>query len=684
MVNFFSSITSLFRLDFDSKGNPGNFFTEFKRQSFLDEDKPFPSDDSAIYLYPTSIKKKLKLSISRSQAYILSQQNEEGYWMAELEANTTITSEYILFYRFLGKVNVDREKKAVEHLKRTHLPDGGWNIYYGGPSEISTSIEAYFALKLAGVPVDDPIMKKARTFIINNGGIENSRVFTKTFLAMFGLYKWDNLPSMPVEMILLPNWFYFNIYEFSSWSRSVIVPLLIIFAKKPVSPLPESFSLSELYESDEDIKYKTNNFYTDYWKLFFEYFDSFILKFPDRHPINFIRKRAIKKAERWILEHQDESGNWGGIIPAMMNSVIALRCLGYDIENTRIKKGLEVIESFRIENNETLSLQSCISPVWDTAISCNALRKAGLPDDHPGLIKAANWLIDKQILKDGDWKIKNKEGQPGGWAFEFENNFYPDTDDTAEVLMALRNVTIPNENVSQEAFNRGLRWLLSMQSSNGGWAAFDVDNSKIILNKIPFADLDSLIDPSSSDITGRVLSVLGTLGYRTDFPPVKDALSFLKKHQASDGSWYGRWGVNYIYGTYLVLNGLKAIGEDMNQGYIQKAVNWLKIHQNSDGGWGESCKSYETNDYRGIGVSTASQTAWALLGLLAADEVTSSFVQKGIQYLIDYQNLDGTWDENEYTGTGFPRHFYIKYHMYRNYFPLIALSEYYNHIQDCN
>ena len=685
MANFFSSITSFLGLDIGYNGNDTMNQLNLKNQSKLDGRESFSYGYNTAYSRSASLMKKLKTAISRSQAYLLSQQNEKGYWIAELEANTTITSEYILFYRFLDKVNISKEKKAVELLKRTQQPDGGWNIYYSGPSNLSTSVEAYFALKIAGVSTSDPLMIKAKTFVVNNGGIENCRVFTKQFLALFGLYEWEKLPSMPVEMILLPNWFYINIYDFSSWSRSVIVPLLIIFAKKPTCHLESSFLIDELYASNGHSDSKTDNLTSDYWKLFFEYFDKYFLKVLDNHHINFIREKAIKKAEKWITDHQDKSGNWGGIIPAMMNSIIALRSLGYAEDDIRIKKGLSVIESFRIETSETISLQSCISPVWDTAITCNALRKSGLQDNHPRLVKAAHWLIDRQILKDGDWKIKNKEGQPGGWAFEFENDFYPDNDDTTEVLMALKNITtIPDENKNKRAFNRGLRWLLSMQSSNGGWAAFDVDNDKQILNKIPFADLESLIDPPSNDVTGRVLWLLGSLGYRTDYPPVRDALIFLKKNQESDGTWYGRWGVNYIYGTFLVLSGLKAIDDDMNQGYIQKAVNWLKIHQNEDGGWGESCKSYEDNNHKGVGVSTASQTAWALIGLLAADETTSSFVQKGIQYLLDHQNNDGTWDENEYTGTGFPRHFYIKYHMYRNYFPLLAIAEYYNQIKNDN
>lgn len=658
----------------------------------LEDPSDFGNKKSLPYSYSTSLiqsvplPKRLKSAIAASQSYLLGQQSEEGFWVSELEANTTITSEYILLYRYLGGVNFEREKKAVELLKRTQQADGGWNIYYGGPSEISTSVEAYFALKVTGVSLENPVMKKANAFILNNGGIEKCRVFTKKFLALFGLYDWEKLPSMPIEMMLLPNWFYFNIYEFSSWSRSVIVPLLIVFAKRPISHLPGSFSVDELYCRNGYSKTK-NNYYNvaDSWKIFFEYFDKYVLKVIDRHPLTFIRKKAINKAEKWILEHQDASGNWGGIIPAMVNSIIALKCLGYPADDIRIKKGLEVLESFRIETPETLSLQSCVSPVWDTAITCNTLRKSGLAADHPALIKATNWLVDKQIMKDGDWKVKNKDGRAGGWAFEFENDFYPDNDDTTEVLMVLKNMpTLPDEDKGKSAFDKGFRWLLSMQSSNGGWAAFDVDNDKRILNKIPFADLESLLDPPTSDVTGRVLWLMGNLGYRTNYPPVRDALNFLKKNQEKDGSWYGRWGVNYIYGTYLVLTALKAIGEDMNQGYIQKAVNWLKIHQNDDGGWGESCRSYEDANYRGVGASTASQTAWTLLGLLAADESTGSFVQKGVQYLLDRQNNDGTWDENEFTGTGFPNHFYIKYHMYRNYFPLSALSEYYNQIKSDN
>ncbi len=683
MVKIFSSITSFLGLDRGHNKNTVNYF-KFKEESDFGVEKSFSYDNSLNYSYPRSIKRKLKLAISRTQNLLLSQQNEEGYWISELEANTTITSEYILFYRYLGKQDPLRERKAIELLKRTQQQDGGWNLYHGSPSEISVTAEAYFAMKIAGLSTQDPIMRKARAFVLKNGGMENCRVFTKIFLALFGLYDWKNLPSMPVEMMLLPNWFYFNIYEFSSWSRSVIVPLLVIFAKKPVHSLPDSFSLDELFITNEGLISEGKVASKDFWKIFCNNFDKFILKKLDNHPLKFIRERAIKKSEQWILDHQDSSGNWGGIIPAMMNSIIALRCLDYDTEDVIIKKGLEVIESFKIETTETLSLQSCISPVWDTSISCNTLRKSGLPDDHPSLVKAANWLIGKQVLKDGDWKIKNKKGKPGGWAFEFMNDFYPDNDDTAEVLMVLRNIATQDEKKSKEVFERGLGWLLSMQSSNGGWAAFDIDNNKVILNKIPFADMESLLDPPSCDVTGRVLWLLGTLGYRKDYAPIRDALSFLKKNQEPDGAWYGRWGVNYIYGTFLVLNGLKAIGEDMNQGYIQKAVNWLKIHQNHDGGWGESCKSYEDDNYRGIGDSAASQTAWALLGLLAADESTNSFVQKGIQFLIDTQNDDGNWDENEYTGTGFPKHFYIRYHMYRTYFPLLALAEYHDQIKNGN
>lgn len=638
-----------------------------------------PEKRKKIVSIPTgSFRKRLNHTINRSSDYLLKEQSEEGWWMGELEANTTLTSEYIMFMHYMGRVNEEKQKKALITLLDTQQKDGGWNIYYGGPSDLSTTIEAYFAFKLAGISPDESYMQKAREFILSKGGITESRVFTKIFLALFGQYRWEGVPAMPVEMILLPNSFYINIYEFSSWSRSVIVPLLIIFANKPICKIPGTSGVDELYcEPEEKRNYSINKAKGELrWKNLFIYLDS-LIKIIGKNSIKPLRSIAIKKAEKWILDHQDYTGDWGGIIPAMMNSIMALKSMGYHDDNPIIKKGLEAIDRFGIEKGDAFSLQSCISPAWDTSITCNALRDAGFPDDHPALVKSAGWLMNKQVLRKGDWAIKNPDTEPGGWAFEFANDFYPDNDTTAEVLRALTRTSLPGENEQKSlVIQRGLNWLLSMQGEDGGWGAFDVNNNKEILNKIPFADLESLLDPSTCDVTGHVLWLLGEMGYDRNYAPIKTAIRFIKKRQEEDGAWYGRWGVNYIYGTFLVLCGLKSVGEDMNQGYIQKAVNWLKTHQNPDGGWGESCHSYQDKSYRGIGVTTPSQTAWALMGLLAAEEVHSSFVRKGVNYLIETQNSDGTWDEDEYTGTGFPKYFYIRYHMYKNYFPLMVLGRY--------
>ncbi len=643
----------------------------------LNDIKEKENRESVVIPIHSASEKRLGRAIKRSQDFLLGEQNQDGYWIGELEANTTLTSEYIMFRQYMGIRDKDKERKAVKTLKNTQQVDGGWNIYYGGPSDLSTTIEAYFAMKLSGVSPEDPSMEKARVFILQNGGVLKSRVFTRIFLALFGEYPWSALPTMPVELMLLPNFAYINIYEFSSWSRSVIVPLLIINAKRPVHPLDQSVGVQELYvepEGERDYSMPTDGFKLS-WKNFFIYFDS-VLKIAGKIPWNPFRKAGMKKAEEWVLEHQDDSGDWGGIIPAMMNSIIALKCLGYDQNNPIIQKGFQAIENFGIEDRETLSLQSCISPVWDTAICMNALKESNLPADHPKLVKAGEWMLDKQVNKRGDWSVKNPNAEPGGWAFEFVNEFYPDNDDTAEVLLALSQIDFKDKEKAKSEMDRAFKWLMSMQSENGGWGAFDKDNTKKVLNEIPFADLESLLDPPTSDVTSRILLMLGEFGYDQNFPPAKAAIDFLKGTQEYDGAWYGRWGVNYIYGTFLALVGLKAIGEDMNQGYIQKTVNWLKTHQNEDGGWGETCESYRDPSLRGQGKSTASQTAWALLGLLAAGENNSFFVKRGVEYLLRNQNSDGTWDEAEYTGTGFPKYFFIKYHMYRNNFPLLALSRF--------
>ncbi|MEE9148176.1 MAG: squalene--hopene cyclase [Candidatus Tectomicrobia bacterium] len=625
-----------------------------------------------------AVEPRLAQAIKRSQAYILSQQCEGGYWVGELEANITLTAEYILFCHLIGCVDAVRQQKCVRYLRSQQRADGGWTLYYGGPSDLSTTVEAYFAMRVAGIPPDAPHMQRARRLILALGGLSQARIFTKIFLASFGQCDWRAIPVIPPELIFLPRSFYVNIYEFSSWSRSVIIPLTILFAKKPLCVLPpESQVTEELFveppgPARSAFKRRDKGLS---WELLFVLLDSF-LKVSQKYTSQTLREIALRRAELWTLEHQDHAGGWGGIMPAMMNSVLALLSLGYRLDSTPVAKGLQAIERFGIEEEETFRLQACVSPVWDTVLSVTALADSGLPRTHSAMRRALSWVVGKQVLSEGDWRVKNRHGEPGGWSFEFYNDFYPDNDDTTAVLIALHKAGLPDEEKG-EAMQRGLRWLLSMQCDDGGWGAFDVNSNKTLLNKIPFADLESMLDPSTSDLTGRALEFLGTIGFPLTHPIVKRAVRFVRQNQEEDGAWYGRWGVNYLYGTCHVLCGLQAVGEDMRQPYIRRAVRWLIAHQNEDNGWGESCRSYEKPiAYRGVGVSTASQTAWALMGLLAAGEGRHAAVARGVDFLLRTQMDEGSWYEAEFTGTGFPRYFFIKYHMYQHYFPLMALARY--------
>lgn len=616
-------------------------------------------------------------AIDRSQHFFLTSQTPEGFWVGELQANVTLTAEYIMLRHFLGAVDPERQRKAVRHILRTQLPDGGWNVYYGGPNELSATVEAYVALKMAGCSPDEPYMQKARELILAEGGVEKSRVSTKINLALFGLYDWQGIPSMPIEMMFLPTGFYFNIYEFSSWTRSVLIPLMVLFAQKPQVALPDFPGIDELYSSPPHQRRITVEWSEELltWRNFFVLVDR-VLKILEKWTIAAVRTAAIRRAEQWILDHQDITGDWGGIMPAMMKSVLALLSLGYKPTDPVIAKGLEAIERFGIDTDEEFRLQACVSPVWDTAIAAIALDESGLPPTHPALMRAARWLMSKQVLREGDWAIKNRKGEPGGWAFEFFNDFFPDNDDAAMVLLALRNIHLPEAEELKQAYQRGLAWLLSMQCADGGWGAFDMNNNKRLLNRLPFGDLEALLDPSTGDVTGRVLELLGKLGYPRQHPVVRPALRFLRKDQTADGAWYGRWGVNYVYGTWAVLTGLHALGEDFSQEYIQRAIRWLERCQNPDGGWGESCLSYDDPRTKGIGDSTPSQTAWASMALIESGKAATQPVERAIRFLLERQRPDGTWEEEEYTGTGFPKHFYINYHLYRNYFPLMALARY--------
>lgn len=617
-------------------------------------------------------------AIHRTQEYVLSIQHPLGYWIGELEADSTLTSEYLMLRRFLGRVDQNLERKAANYLRAKQLPDGGWDLFPGSPSDISATVKAYFALKLVGHGPDEPFMAKARENILAKGGVTKANVFTKITLALFGQYDWRGIPAMPIEIMLLPRQSYFNIYEVSYWSRTVIVPLCILMDLKPVCRIPEAARIDELYvpsRAAADLRFPLGDQLIS-WKNFFIGLDRLLPNLENWAPRPF-RARARQRALAWTLTRMGPGG-LGGIYPAMANAVMALHTLGYSEDHPKMAEGWKEIELLGIEEVDTFRMQPCLAPIWDTSLAMNALVESGLPANHPALLNAAAWLIQGQILRRGDWQVKRPNLPAGGWPFQFRNDFYPDTDDTAMVLMALKKVRLPDRTDIRQIIKVGLGWFLGMQSESGGWGSFDADNTRFLLNHIPFADHGALLDPPTEDLAGRGLETLGTYGETAAHPEAAKALAFIKETQCADGSWYGRWGVNYIYGTWSVLRGLQAIGENMNAPYVRRAVRWLEEHQNADGGWGETLLSYADPALAGKGESVPSQTAWALLGLLAAGEARSPAVARGIRYLVETQRPDGSWDDPRWNGTGFPRVFFLKYHLYPVYFPLWALGVYRN------
>ena len=617
-------------------------------------------------------------AIANSQNYLLNQQYPEGYWWAELESNVTITSEVVLLHKIWGTDQQRPLQKVEAYLRSQQREHGGWELCYGDGGEISTSVEAYMALKLLGVPVTDPAMLRARKFILERGGISKTRIFTKFHLALIGCYDWRGVPSIPPWVMLLPENFFFNIYEMSSWARGSTVPLLIVFDHKPVYQTNPAITLDELYtEGADNVRFELprNGDWTD---LFVVLDDAF--KLAENLNLVPFREVGLKAAERWVLERQEVTGDWGGIIPAMLNSLLALRSLDYDVADPIVVRGLEAVDNFAMETADTYRIQPCISPVWDTAWVMRALVDSGIAPDHPALVRAGEWLLSKQILNYGDWAVKNRQGKPGGWAFEFENRFYPDLDDSAVVVMALDAVKLPKENQKQAAMARATAWMASMQCQEGGWAAFDLNNNSDWLNYLPYADLKAMIDPNTADVTARVLEMLGCCDLSMDEDRVERAIAYLIKEQEADGSWFGRWGVNYIYGTSGAISALSLVAPQKHRLSIERGAAWLVSCQNPDGGWGETCRSYNDPALKGQGDSTASQTAWALIGLMAAGEAINNWeteaINGGINYLVATQLSDGSWNEDYFTGTGFPCHFYLKYHFYQQYFPLIALGRY--------
>ncbi|BBD62522.1 squalene-hopene-cyclase [Nostoc sp. HK-01] len=619
-------------------------------------------------------------AIAASQKYLLSMQYPAGYWWAELESNVTITAEVVLLHKIWGTDKTRPLHKIETYLRSQQRQHGGWELFYDDGGEISTSVEAYMALRLLGVPATDPALIRARDFILQRGGISKTRIFTKLHLALIGCYSWRGIPSLPPWIMLLPPAFPVNIYEMSSWARSSTVPLLIVCDSKPIFQLDQAINLDELYvEGVDQVQYELPR-QGDWTDLFLTLDQGFKLA----ESLNLVpfRQEGIKAAEKWILERQEVTGDWGGIIPAMLNSMLALKCLGYSQNDPIVERGFQAIDNFAIETEENYCIQPCVSPVWDTAWVMRALIDSGYAPDDPAIVKAGEWLLQKQILDYGDWTVKNRQGKPGAWAFEFDNRFYPDVDDTAVVVMALHLAKLPNESLKQAAIARALNWVASMQCRPGGWAAFDLDNDQEWLNFIPYGDLKAMIDPNTADVTARVLEMLGACNLSIDSPNLERALSYLLAEQEPEGCWFGRWGVNYIYGTSGVLSALALINPQKYQPNIEQGAAWLVGCQNSDGGWGETCRTYNDPSLKGQGRSTASQTAWAVIGLIAAGEATGNFamsaIERGVNYLVSTQKSDGTWFEADFTGTGFPCHFYLKYHMYQQYFPLIALGRYQN------
>lgn len=653
-----------------------------------------------------------------------SHQRSDGYWWYALEANETIGTEFILLMHYLDMVDLDIQEGIKNRILDSQRSNGTWAIYNDGPPELSTTIECYWALRIAGVSPDDENMVKARQYILEHGGIEKARVFTKIHLAMFGIVPWNACPLMPSWFILFPGWFPFNIYEFSSWARATIVPLLIFMTQRRSQKAPKDIMLDELFShlpNERDYSFHTHKGFIS-WENLFIITDK-ILKVWDGLPFHPLLNYSINKCKKWTWDHVKATED---IYPALAYCAFAFKSLGYSNDSPQIKKPFEALKMFqqvyttddvpalpdeikddgktppsklreigvdpvveracglRVTGNGSrikIHQQCCISPIWDTPWSVIALLEAGVPNDDPALLKAGRWLISKQITEvKGDWAVKNKNAKPGGWAFEFENDYFPDVDDTIEILTVIDRLAIP-EQEKQNCMKLGVDWLLSMQNDDGGWGAFDKNQTQELVNIVPFSDHKACLDPSTPDITGRMIEFFATQGFDKDNPVIRRALDLIWETQEEFGAWFGRWGVNYIYGTWNVLMGLGALGIDpSSDDRVARALNWLEHIQRSDGGWSESPITYDTGNFSSYGVSLPSQTAWALMGLTAGGRSRGNAARRGADYLLNSRNEEGGWDEKHHTGTGFQGHFYIRYHGYRYFFPLLALGRYFREI----
>ncbi len=590
-------------------------------------------------------------------------QDEAGWWKGELETNVTMDAEDLLLRHFLGVLRPEQAAGAAKWIRSQQRADGSWATFYGGPADLSTTLEAYVALRLAGDAAEEDHMARAAAFVRQAGGLERSRVFTRIWMALFGLWSWDALPVLPPELIFLPPWMPLNVYDFGCWARQTVVALTVVSAHRPVRSLP--FDIDELRSGLPPLPGHS----LSTWAGRFEALDRILHRY-ERRPVRWLRRLALRQAERWIVERQEADGGWGGIQPPWVYSLIALHLQGYALDHPVMKAGLDGLDGFTIDDELGRRLEACQSPVWDTALAVTALADAGVAADDPDLRRAARWLAREEITVGGDWQVRRPELPPGGWAFEFANDCYPDVDDTAEVVLALRRVAEDDRG----SVGRGVDWVLGMQCRDGGWAAFDVDNVQTLCRELPFCDFGELIDPPSADVTAHVVEMLAVLG-RKDLE-MERGVQWLLANQETDGSWFGRWGANYVYGTGAVVPALTAAGVSGKHPAVRRAVAWLEAHQNEDGGWGEDLRSYDDPAWAGRGASTASQTAWALLALLAAGERHGTATKAGIEFLVRTQRPDGNWDEPWFTGTGFPGDFYINYHLYRLVFPVMALGRY--------
>ncbi|HTW66309.1 MAG TPA: squalene--hopene cyclase [Bryobacteraceae bacterium] len=619
----------------------------------------------------------------KTTSYFAGTQSEPGYWWAELTADTTLESDYILLQLWLyppenGVWNPPTRQlidRAVQSILARQLDDGGFNIYPQGPTDLNATVKAYFSLKLAGLDYNDLRLARARERVLALGGLQAANSYVKINLSLFDLFPRDQAPSIPPEMVLFGNF----IYEMSSWTRAIVIPLAIVHALNPRRPVPAGFNLNELFAADAHARNQHMGFSRDKasftWRNIFLRMDR-VFKLWEKYGSQSIRSRAIRKAESWMLEHTQYTDGVAAIYPPMMYVIMALDLLGYPPDSPERLEAQRQFDRLMVDDGERFFFQPCFSVVWDTAIAAFALGEAGEPE-HDLLRRSADWLLTKEVRRKGDWSVKRPKTQPSGWYFEFANEHYPDIDDTAMVLLALNRSHASRPEDQQACEHRALQWLFDMQSKDGGWAAFDVDNDWRPLSFVPFADHNAMLDPTCPDITGRVLEALCAYGYNRSHPAVEKGVQYLIRTQEQDGSWYGRWGVDYIYGTFLALRGLAAAGVSDREAYVQRALEWVRSIQNFDGGWGESCQSYRRKSFVAA-ASTPSQSAWAILALLAGGDTTSTTLHDGIDYLIRTQSSDGTWDEKLATGTGFPQVFYLCYHLYRNSFPLLALNTFLN------